>query len=202
MVDKAKKLLLSLSILVLFALYSVRAHQHPSSSPPAVAQATAPAVAFSTEPTVLPTPTRASSSTTGLAARATLPVQPTDPVFAFPAIPRPTATVPATVALSPTATVAAGAYRDGTYTGSIADANWGNVEVQAVISNGRIRTVTFLDYPNHRNRSQRINEEAMPELIQEAITAQGANVDIVTGATDTSEAFIESLTAALHQASA
>jgi uncharacterized protein with FMN-binding domain len=48
----------------------------------------------------------------------------------------------------------------------------------------------------------RINEEADPQLISEAIQAQSANVDIVTGATDTSEAFIQSLTDALSQAQA
>lgn len=198
MVDKAKKLLLSLSILVLFALYTVRAHHQTSPpAPPAYAQvaATSPAVAVYTEPTIPPTSTQA-----GPAALATMPAQPAGATQARVQLPDPTATAPA--AALPSATAATGTYRDGTYTGSIADANWGNVEVQAVITNGRIGQVTFLEYPNHRNRSQMINEQAMPQLIQEAITAQQANVDIVTGATDTSQAFIESLTAALHQASA
>ena len=196
MVDKAKKLLLSLSILVLFALYTVRSHQQTSPpAPPVVAQvaATAPGVAAYTEPTVPSAPTQA-----GPTAPATMPAQPTSTVQALLQLPEPTATAPAQ---PPTAT-ATGAYRDGTYTGSIADANWGNVEVQAVVTNGWISDVTFLEYPNHRNRSQMINEQAMPQLIQEAISAQQANVDIVTGATDTSDAFIESLTAALNQASA
>ncbi len=93
-------------------------------------------------------------------------------------------------------------YKDGTYTGSVADAQWGNVQVQVVIQNGKITNITFLQYPNERDRSVRINEEADPQLISEAIQAQSANVDIVTGATDTSEAFIQSLTDALSQAQA
>jgi uncharacterized protein with FMN-binding domain len=93
-------------------------------------------------------------------------------------------------------------YKDGTYTGSVADAQWGNVQVQVVIQNGKITNVTFLQYPNERDRSVRINEEADPQLVTEAIQAQSANVDIVTGATDTSEAFIQSLTDALSQAQA
>lgn len=100
-------------------------------------------------------------------------------------------------------TIAPGAsYKDGTYNGSVADAQWGNVQVQVVIQNGKITNVTFLQYPNERDRSIRINEYADPQLVNEAIQAQGANVDIVTGATDTSEAFIQSLTDALSQAQA
>lgn len=91
-------------------------------------------------------------------------------------------------------------YKDGTYTGSVADAQWGNVQVQVNIQNGKISNVTFLQYPNERDRSVRINQYADPQLISEAIQVQNANVDIVTGATDTSEAFIQSLTDALSQA--
>lgn len=91
-------------------------------------------------------------------------------------------------------------YKDGTYTGSVADAQWGNVQVKVVIQSGKITDVTFLQYPNERDRSVMINQYADPQLINEAIQAQNANVDVVTGATDTSEAFIQSLTDALSQA--
>lgn len=93
-------------------------------------------------------------------------------------------------------------YKDGTYTGGVADAQWGNVQVKVVIQNGKITDVPFLQYPNDRSRSQRINSYADPQLTSEAIQAQSANVDIVTGATDSSEAFIQSLTDALTQAKA
>lgn len=100
-------------------------------------------------------------------------------------------------------TPAAGAsYKDGTYTGSVADALWGNVQVQAVIQNGKIANVVFLQYPNDRNRSIEINSYADPQLVSEAIQAQSANVDIVSGATDSSDAFIQSLTDALTRAKA
>ena len=91
-------------------------------------------------------------------------------------------------------------YKDGTYTGSVADAQWGYVQVQATIQGGKITNVTFLQYPNDRNRSIEINQYADPQLVSEAIQAQSANVDIVTGATDSSEAFIQSLSDALTQA--
>jgi uncharacterized protein with FMN-binding domain len=104
---------------------------------------------------------------------------------------------------APAGTTAPGTlYKDGTYTGSVADAQWGNIQVQAVIQNGKITTITFLQYPNERDRSVRINNEADPQLVSEAIQAQSANVDTITGATDTSEAFIQSLTDALSQARA
>ncbi|HEU5434149.1 MAG TPA: FMN-binding protein, partial [Thermomicrobiales bacterium] len=64
----------------------------------------------------------------------------------------------------------------------------------------QLSDVRFLQYPNHRGRSVAINEQAMPILTQEAIQSQQAAVDIVTGATDTSEAFIQSLDSALRQA--
>jgi uncharacterized protein with FMN-binding domain len=104
---------------------------------------------------------------------------------------------------NPASTPASGAtYKDGTYTGSVADAFWGNVQVQAVIQNGKIANVVFLQYPNDRNRSISINSYADPQLVSEAIQAQSANVDIVSGATDSSDAFIQSLTNALSQAQA
>ncbi len=93
-------------------------------------------------------------------------------------------------------------YRDGSYTGSVDDAQWGVVQVKAVITNGKITDVQFLQYPNDRSRSIYINSIADPQLSSEAIQAQSANVDIVTGATDSSEAFMQSLSDALSQAGA
>ncbi len=107
------------------------------------------------------------------------------------------------VTVTPNASAAPGSlYKDGSYTGSIADAQWGVVQVKAVIKNGKIADVQFLQYPSDRNRSVYINSIADPQLTSEAIQAQNANVDIVTGATDSSEAFIQSLSDALSQARA
>jgi uncharacterized protein with FMN-binding domain len=104
---------------------------------------------------------------------------------------------------TPAPTSAPGAlYKNGTYTGSVADAQWGNVQVKVVIQNGKIVDVPFLQYPSDRSRSQLINSYADPQLTSEAIQAQSANVDVITGATDSSEAFIQSLTDALTQAKA
>ena len=103
---------------------------------------------------------------------------------------------------NPTANVQArtGTYKNGTYTGPVVDAFYGLVQVQAIIQNGKITDVRFLSYPNDRRTSQEINSQAMPWLTQEAVQAQSANVDIITGATLTSEAFATSLQAALQSA--
>lgn len=93
-------------------------------------------------------------------------------------------------------------YKDGTYTGSVADAQWGYVQVKAVIQHGKITDVSFLQYPNERDRSIYINSYADPQLVSEAIQAQSTTVDAVTGATDSSEAFMQSLSDALSQAQA
>lgn len=74
------------------------------------------------------------------------------------------------------------------------------VQVKATIQNGKIVAVDFLQYPNDRRTSQYINSQAMPILQSEAIQAQSANVDIVSGATDTSMAFQQSLASALAKA--
>jgi uncharacterized protein with FMN-binding domain len=64
----------------------------------------------------------------------------------------------------------------------------------------RITAVSVPVYPNHTDRSQLINEQAIPILRSETLRAQSANIDLVSGATDTSEAFVQSLQAAISKA--
>lgn len=91
-------------------------------------------------------------------------------------------------------------YRDGTYTGVSADAYYGNVQVKVIIAGGRLTDVVFLDHPQDQQTSQYINSQAMPLLKQEAIQAQSAAVDGVSGATETSRGFKQSLASALAMA--
>ncbi|MGB8214888.1 MAG: FMN-binding protein [Anaerolineales bacterium] len=128
------------------------------------------------------------------------------PTVAAQTAPAPTGSVPtesAPAGNTPTlATVPAGTgYKNGTYTGPVVNAYYGNVQVQVVIQNGKIADVKFLDYPHDRRTSQMINAQATPWLTQEAIQAQSANVNIITGATLTSQAFLSSLQSALNSAS-
>lgn len=102
---------------------------------------------------------------------------------------------------SPTAqSTAMGGLKDGQYTGNAADAFYGYIQVKAIINGGKITDVQFLRYPNDRSTSIAINKQAMPYLKQEAVQAQSAQVNIVSGATDTSQAFIQSMASALSQA--
>ncbi len=88
---------------------------------------------------------------------------------------------------------------------------WGDVQVTLVV---RVTTTTTgvkkkvtrritdlsATAPDHTNRSVFINEQAIPLLRSEALQAQSAKIDLVSGATDTSYAFGESLQAALAKA--
>ena len=91
-------------------------------------------------------------------------------------------------------------YKDGTYAGPRVDAYWGIMRVQAVIQNGKLIDVQVLEYPADRRTSQYINRQAIPMLQNEVISAQTANVNIISGATLTSEAYLISLDRALAQA--
>jgi uncharacterized protein with FMN-binding domain len=115
----------------------------------------------------------------------------------------PTLSKPVTLTTSSSSSTPATAskkYTDGTYIGSVDDAYYGNVQVSVSIASGQITAVKFLQYPNTHSTSVYINQQAMPYLQQEAIQAQSPNVQIITGATYTSQAFIQSLTDALAKA--
>ncbi len=93
-----------------------------------------------------------------------------------------------------------GQYVNGTYTGDAANAYWGDVQVQVSVSGGKIADVQFVQYPSDHSTSVYINDQAMPILKSEAIQAQSAQVNGVSGASYTSAAFQESLASALSQA--
>lgn len=109
---------------------------------------------------------------------------------------------PQAVPVSSRPSTATNSYKDGTYTGKISDAIYGYIQVRATVAGGKLTNVEFLDHPQDRRNSVEINDYAMPHLKEQAIQAQSAQVDGVSGATDTSQAFIESLGDALSQAKA
>jgi len=92
-------------------------------------------------------------------------------------------------------------FADGTYTGPVTDAYYGLIQIQALIRSGRLIALKVLRYPSDRRTSIIINRQALPMLRDEAINAQSADVDIISGATLTSRAFIQSLGGALKKAS-
>jgi len=91
-------------------------------------------------------------------------------------------------------------YTNGKYLGDVANTSWGDIQVQVVIDANRIASVSAVQYPQDRPLSTQINRFAMPMLEQEAVQMQSAEVELVTGATVSSEGFIESLNSALSQA--
>lgn len=91
-------------------------------------------------------------------------------------------------------------FKDGVYKGETIDAYYGFIEVEAIIEEGRLTDISFLKYPFSNNTSENINAQAMPILREEAISIQDSQVDIVSGASNTSRAFRKSLESALSQA--
>jgi uncharacterized protein with FMN-binding domain len=86
------------------------------------------------------------------------------------------------------------------YKGSVAETRWGDVQVTITVTDGKITSVAVPVYPTANRRDQEINARALPILKQETLDAQSADIDTVSGATVTSDGYIESLQAALDAA--
>jgi uncharacterized protein with FMN-binding domain len=99
------------------------------------------------------------------------------------------------------------------FTGSVTSVDrWGDLQVTIVVRKTttitgakkrvtrKITAVSVPIYPNHTDRSIYINQTALPILKSEALRAQSANINMVSGATDTSDAFAQSLQAAILKA--
>ncbi|HEV7965545.1 MAG TPA: FMN-binding protein [Actinoplanes sp.] len=87
-----------------------------------------------------------------------------------------------------------------TYTGSVAQTRWGPVQVTVTVTKGKITDVAIPVYPSGNGRDQEINAYALPILRQETLSAQNASINTVSGATVTSNGYLESLQAALDAA--
>ena len=89
---------------------------------------------------------------------------------------------------------------NGTFTGSDVPNRFGDVVVRVVISNGHISDVQAVQLPTDRAESAYISQVAGPMLRSEALQAQSANIDVISGATYTSQSYAQSLESALQQA--
>jgi uncharacterized protein with FMN-binding domain len=87
-----------------------------------------------------------------------------------------------------------------TVNGAPADTQYGPVQVQISIRSGRIIRADAIDYPQGGSRDREINSYAIPQLDQETLDAQSANIDTVSGATYTSDGYRQSLQSALDAA--
>jgi uncharacterized protein with FMN-binding domain len=112
------------------------------------------------------------------------------------------ATAAPTTVQAPTGTpsTSAGSSGSKTYDGSVASTRWGDIQVTITVANGKITDVQVPVYPSANGRDREINSYALPVLRQEVLSAQSANIDTVSGATVTSDGYVESLQAALDAA--
>ena len=122
-------------------------------------------------------------------------VAPTTPTTT-PSTATPTTTTPTTTASN------SAALADGVFVGEPDTNRWGTVQVQIVVTDGIVTDVQVLSFPDDDWRSANINERALPELTDDAIAAQTADIDSVSGATYTWQSYGVSLQSALDAAAA
>jgi uncharacterized protein with FMN-binding domain len=214
-----KKLILSLSVIIFFAFYAFWSTSRTAN----LAVATPTKTELTVTPAVVPTPTtKASAASSARATKTSIKTtssenddgqsddgedssngttvvkQPPSTVTTAKPVSTPVATTNTSTASAPIQS--AGKFKNGTYTGPVADVYYGNVEIKATISGGKLTDVQFLQYPMDRQTSLQKSTHAMPILKSEAIASQSANVDGVSGATETSKGFVASLGGALAQA--
>jgi uncharacterized protein with FMN-binding domain len=87
-----------------------------------------------------------------------------------------------------------------TYAGDAVGTQYGDVQVQITVAGGKITAAQVLQVPWNDRRDQEINSYAVPVLNNEVVQAQSANIDMVSGATYTSDGYIQSLQSAIDQA--
>jgi uncharacterized protein with FMN-binding domain len=108
-----------------------------------------------------------------------------------------TPTTPSATSAKPTPTAQPQAR---TVTGSSVGTRYGDVEVQVVFTGKQITNVVPVRLPDSNDVDQEIDQQAVPILIQETLSAQSANIQAVSGATYTSDGYIRSLQSALDKA--
>jgi uncharacterized protein with FMN-binding domain len=89
---------------------------------------------------------------------------------------------------------------DTLFTGAVTQTRWGPVQVRITVADGKVTAVDVPQYPTGNGKDREINAYALPELTQETLSAQSADIDMVSGATVTSQGYLMSLQSALDQA--
>jgi len=87
-----------------------------------------------------------------------------------------------------------------TYTGGVADTQWGPVQVRITLRGNKITRAQAVQYPQGSSTDAQINGYALPILDQEVVQKQSAAIDAVSGATVTSDGYLQSLQSAIDQA--
>jgi uncharacterized protein with FMN-binding domain len=115
--------------------------------------------------------------------------------------PQSTATTTATGAAAPKTTTSTSKAASGAHSvsGTVVGNRFGENQVTLVVNGSKIQDVRY-SLPADRPRSAEINDQAGPLLRQEVLQAQSASINVISGATFTSEAFAQSLQVALQRA--
>ncbi|HEY5049685.1 MAG TPA: FMN-binding protein [Acidothermaceae bacterium] len=103
-------------------------------------------------------------------------------------------------AKTPSAAAPSAPAQTRTVTGSSIRTRYGDVEVQVTFTGAQITDVVPVKLPDSNGVDQEIDQQVVPILIQETLTAQSANIQAVSGATYTSDGYIRSLQSALDKA--
>ena len=131
---------------------------------------------------------------------AAAPAEQPSPAASDAPAPRASATPAAAATATPTPTpVPTNRPANGSFTGAVIPTRFGDVQVRVVVTSGRVTDVSALQMPTDRARSAEITQYVTPVLHDEVIQAQSARIDVISGATFTSEAYAESVNDALRQ---
>jgi len=86
------------------------------------------------------------------------------------------------------------------YTGGVASTRWGPVQVRITVRGGKVTRAQAVQYPQGTSQDAQINGYALPVLDQEVVQKQSASIDTISGATVTSDGYLQSLQSAIDQA--
>jgi uncharacterized protein with FMN-binding domain len=137
-------------------------------------------------------------ATSGTARKAVVGVIPSTQPPASGSPPTGGSTTPGSASSTPAPSTARPTSR--TIAGPVVSNQYGDVQVELIVAGGRLADVEALQLPFDRRRSQEISNIAGPELRQEALQAKSANINVISGATYTSDSYAQSLQGALDQA--
>ena len=135
----------------------------------------------------------------GTSAPAASPGTASGPSLAGSATPAPRAST-ARAAGTARAASTAGAAATRTFTGAVANTQYGPMQVQVTVLDSKITGVRVLQHTDTGTESQQIDATAIPQLTRETLAAQSARIDAVSGASYTSAGYIQSLQSALDKA--
>jgi uncharacterized protein with FMN-binding domain len=166
----------------------------PATSPNVASQA--PSSAVTPEASSAPTTQQAAATSQAVGARTSAASQPKTAAQVPTKTPTRSATPPTRSATPPTPTKAA----SGTFLGASAQTRYGPVQIKITYAAGRVTGVVAVQLPSGRSRDAEINNYAVPILEQETLAAQSAKINAVSGATYTSDGYVQSLQSALDAA--